>query len=159
MNDQRFRRPRWAIAIFAILAAGVVGVLAYNAGVAHGLAMGVASAANAAVEQGGRVAEAGGYHHPYGYYYGWHPWPFGFGFPLFPLFPLFGLFFFLFLFRFFLWGGPARRHWQGGGAGCGRADDVPRRFDDWHRRAHGRMNAEPPSSGPPAPNAPPASNV
>jgi hypothetical protein len=137
MDDQRLRRRNGAFVLVAILAAGLVGLLAYNAGVAHGVAMSaVAGAAGAAVEEGGRTAAA--YHHPYGYY-GWHPWGFGFGFPLFPLF---ALFFFVFACRVLFWGGPGRRHWHHHRDGC----DLPPRFDDWHRRAHERMKDEPPAS-------------
>ena len=103
-----YRRGRVLIGVLlAVLLAGVIGVAAYTAGVSHGLAL-----------QGH-----------------WHPWGFGFFFPL-----LFGFL----LLRLLFWGGPRRwRGYYGGGyygRGCygGGYGDVPPGFDEWHRRAHQR---------------------
>jgi hypothetical protein len=99
----------------AALGCVAVGIVAYDAGLTRG-------AAEAAAAAGTLPA----------YAYGWHrPWGFGFGFPL--------LFFFLFwlvLARAAFWGGPWRRrcYYRGG--------DVPPAFDDWHRRAHERMQSD-----------------
>lgn len=106
-----------AVVILALAAAAVIGVGAYNAGMAHGFAQ------NAhAVAPGAGVV-------PYGYYW---PRPWGFGF-----FPVFPLFFLLVLLFFVLRGGRGRGPWRGGW-GCGY-DGVPPAFDEWHRRAHGQQ--------------------
>ena len=64
-------------------------------------------------------------------YWAYRPWGWGFGFG--PVFFL--LFFWLVMFRIFAWGGFRRRGWYARGA-----YDIPRDFDDWHRRAHEAMN-------------------
>jgi hypothetical protein len=107
MSASRTRWLPWLVAL--ILAAGV-GMLAYDAGVAHGLA--------AHVPPAGAPAYAW---HPYGWYH-----PFGF------LFPLFFLFGFFLVVRLLLWGG-CRRAWHAGMSG-----GVPAAFEEWHRRAHER---------------------
>jgi hypothetical protein len=115
---------RWAIVLVVIVAAIVAASVGYQIGVSRGLALSgqLASApANLVV--------------PYGWY---RPWGFGFGF----LFPLFFFGFWFVVIRGLLWGGPWRRGWHQAGP-----YDVPSRFDEWHRRAHDRMNAE---STPPA---------
>jgi hypothetical protein len=109
-------RFRWGALVFALGAAAIVGVVSYNAGVAHGLAIGPALAnapAAAAVP-----------------YWAYRPWGWGFGFG--PVF--FVLFFWLVMFRIFAWGG-RRRGWYPRGP-----FDIPRDFDEWHRRAHEGMN-------------------
>ena len=108
----------WAVLLLALMAAAV-GVVSYNAGISHGLA--IAPAAGAA-PPAGAVA-------PYAYY---RPWGWGFG----PLF-LLGFWFLVFgLFRGLYWGGMYRR--------CGYG---PRwrmdAFDEWHRRAHEEMSKKP----------------
>jgi len=116
---------RWIVLVGALLLATVVGLWAYQAGVAHG------------IEQSGKIIvppAAGPYPYPYPYpYYGWHrPWGSGFLFV-----PLFFVFWFLVI-RGLFW----RRAWYGGGCG-------PRgSFDEWHRQAHARDAGEPP---PPTP--------
>ncbi len=114
-------RFRWLIGLLAIVLLAVVGVYAYNLGVAHGLA------------ESGRLAAAGGGLPPIA----WGPGPWGFGFWFFPFWPLLVILFLIVLLR-----GP---WWRGGrfGAGCG-GDGVPRAFDDWHRRAHAG-EAQPPA--------------
>jgi hypothetical protein len=124
------RRFRWGAVVAATLLAVVVGLTSYNAGVSHGLAVAPAAAALA---QGQAPAPAVPML-PYYYGYGYRPW--GWGFHVFP-FGLFGLLFFFLLLRFaFGWGW--RRRWYYGGP-----HGVPMAFDEWHRRAHERMTAEP----------------
>jgi hypothetical protein len=112
----------WRAVILPIVALGVlaaVGIGAYNAGMAHGLA-GAAATADPLVGpvQGAPV-------------YAWHGhWGPGF-FPIFPIF--FGLFFFVALTRVLTGGGP----WLRGGW-ARRDEGVPPMFDEWHRRAHER---------------------
>jgi hypothetical protein len=101
-----------AIAALVIAAAAAIGIGAYNAGVAQGIA-----------ESGRAVAAA-----PAGtpYVYMWpRPWGFGLGF-----FPFFFLLFLLFALRGLFWRGP----WRGGRGW--RHDGVPPAFEEWHRRAH-----------------------
>jgi hypothetical protein len=112
-------RSRWAAVSAAVLFAAIVGVVSYNAGVSHGLAV----AAPAAGAGPGTAV-------PYGWY---RPWGFGF-------FPFgFVLFWFL-LFRLVFWGGFHRRRWYYRGL-----HDAPPSFEEWHRRAHERMNGVPPA--------------
>jgi hypothetical protein len=98
--------------VVGLLVAIGVGVMAYNAGVAHGLA------------QSGPPAAAA-----YPYHWG-HPWGLGFGF-FFPV--LFGFL----LLRLIFWGGFGYRRWHRhyGWYGAGPYD-VPPAFEEWHRRAH-----------------------
>ena len=121
---------RWGAVVAAALLAVVVGVTSYNAGVSHGLAVAPAAAALAQGQTPAPTVPM----LPYYYGYGWYrPW--GGFFP----FGLFGLLFFFLLFRFALgWGWGWRRRWYYGGH-----QGVPLAFDEWHRRAHERMNAEP----------------
>ena len=113
---------RWIVVVGALLLAATVGLVAYQAGMAHG------------IEQSGKiVAPPSG---PYPYYgYGWHrPW--GFGFLFVPLF---------FAFWFFVVRGLFWRR-AGYGGGCGPYG----RFEEWHRQAHARGTGEaaaPPISG------------
>jgi hypothetical protein len=65
-----------------------------------------------------------------GAYYRFRPWGFGF-------FP-FGMLLFWFLIARLFLGGCGRRRWQRFGP-----YDGPSAFDDWHRRAHERMNNQP----------------
>jgi hypothetical protein len=113
------RRFRWAAFLSAILGAVIVGVVSYNAGVSHGLAI---SPALANVPAGTVV--------PYGWY---RPWGFGFGFG-----PFFLVLFWFLAFRMFFWGGFHRRRWC-----AGDQYGAPPAFEEWHRRAHERMNNQP----------------
>ncbi len=107
-------RFSWLIGLGAIALLAVVGVYAYNIGVAHGLA------------ESGRFAVAPGAGVPVG---PWWPRPWGFGF--FPFFPVFPLLFLLFAFVI------ARAlFWRGAWHGRGYCGGVPPAFDEWHRRAH-----------------------
>ena len=123
MNNRSLLR---ALAIAALLIAGAaaVGIGAYNAGVAQGIA------------EGGRAIAAPPAGAPYVYVW---PRPWGFGF--FPIFPIFFLLFFLFVVRGLLWRGPWRA-----GRGC-RYDGVPPAFDEWHRRVHGEQPMSAPTPG------------
>lgn len=103
---------RWIPFVVAVVLAAIVGVMAYNAGLAHGIA------------QSGKIAvpPAGPYPYPY---YGWHPWGGGFFFG--PI--LFFLFFFL-LIRGLFWGA-----WHRGGC-------RGHYLNEWHRHAHERFNEQ-----------------
>ena len=97
--------------IVTLVIAAIVGVGAYQLGVAQGLAT-----------TGTAVA-------PYGYY---HPFFFGgFGF----LFPLLFIFLIFFLLRGAFWGGWGRRY--GGGPGGGYWGDPKARLEEWHKEIHG----------------------
>jgi len=115
----------WAIAFAMLLLMLGAGAIAYNAGVTHGLAeSGKLGGQILATPPAGTVAV------PYAVpYYGWHrPW--GFGFLAIPLF-------------FIFWCVVARMiFWRGGypGRSCGGAWGPEGRFEDWHRRAHERMD-------------------
>lgn len=100
------------ITILAVVLAGLIGVGAYQAGVAQGLAT--------SGQVTGPVAAP--------YYY--HPGFFGFAF-LGILFPI--LFFFLIfgLVRAAFWGGPQMGRWRGG-----PWMDRRTMLEEWHRQAH-----------------------
>jgi hypothetical protein len=123
---------RWIVLVGAVFVLTMIGFVAYQAGVAHG------------IEQSGKIVvpPAGGpypYPYPYPYSYdgwGWHrPW--GFGFFYAPLVVVFLVVAGRSLSR--------RRAWYGGGCG-------PRgTFDEWHRQAHARDTAEAAEPPPPTP--------
>jgi hypothetical protein len=111
---------RWLVGLSVIALCALIGVYIYDLGVAHGLA------------EGARTAGLGGGDAPVlGW---WRAQHLGFGF--FPFFPfLFVLLWFVVL-RGFLWRGPwYGRGWYGRGWSHGRGE-VPRAFEEWHRRAH-----------------------
>jgi hypothetical protein len=109
------------VVLAAAILATLVGVLAYNAGVTHGLA------------QTGQAGGGPGAFGPYGPYGWYRPGGFGFFFP----FLFLGLWFLVL--RALFWGGPwGRYRCYGGGF-----HDLPPTFDEWHRRAHERMTKEP----------------
>jgi hypothetical protein len=112
-----------AIALLVMTAAAFVGVGAYNAGVARGIA------------ESGQAITAPAAGAPFVYVW---PRPWGFGF--FPFFPLFFLVLLFFVFRGLFWRGP----WRGGWA-CYGDRGVPPAFDEWHRRAHAEQ--PPPRTG------------
>ena len=60
------------------------------------------------------------------------PRPWGFGFGFFPFFPLFFVLFWVLVLRGLFW---QRARW---GRGYGH-HEVPRMFDEWHRRAHAQQ--------------------
>ena len=103
---------RWVPLLAAIVLAAVVGVMAYNAGIAHG------------IQQSGKIVVPPG-PVPYPYPYMWHPWGFGGFF----FAPLFFIFIWILIFRGLFW---HRRGWHRGRCGYG--------LDEWHRQAHERMS-------------------
>jgi len=114
----------FVLAIVLALGVAAVGIGAYQAGLAAGVAQG-----------GGTVVA------PYPAGYGWQPVGFGFG-----LFGFLGmLLFFILLFGIVRaivfggrgrgWGGPG--HWDRE-PGHGRWSSREQAFDDWHRRQHDR---------------------
>jgi len=107
-----------AVVVLAVL----VGAMAYNVGVSHGIAQSGKMQVVAAPAGGPAVAP---YAYSYPYYWGWHPWGFGFFFPFFFLFLIFGVL------RAIFW----RARWHAYG-GCRGYQD---RFDEWHRQSHERM--------------------
>jgi hypothetical protein len=114
-----------AIAALVLVGAAMIGIGAYNAGVAQGIA------------ESGRAIAAPQAGMPTVYVW---PRPWGFGF--FPFFPIFFLLFFFFIVRGLFWRGP----WRGdrGYYGCG---GIPPEFDEWHRRAHGERPTSQTSGG------------
>ena len=119
-----YRGIRWAAMFGMLLLSITVGILAYNAGLSHGLAQVAATTQT----QPALYPNA----------YGWHPF-WGFGFPVFPILMFF--FFWFFVSRLLCWGGPWRRRgWYGyGDGGDGGRYGAPPTFDEWHQRAHDRM--------------------
>lgn len=125
--DNRYLWRALAITAMVIAVAAAIGIGAYNAGVAQGIA-----------ESGRVIAPPAGAPNVYVWP---RPWGFGF-FPFFPIFPLLFLLFFFVVVRGLLWRGP----WRGGRAYY-RYDRVPPDFDEWHRRAHGERPASQPPGG------------
>jgi hypothetical protein len=110
------RRYSWLAIAGAAVFSIVVGMVAYNAGLSHGLAAGSGAGA---VPPGGVP-------------YGWHrPWGF------FPFGPFLFLFFWLFVFRMFAW-----RGYHGPWRDRGGPFETESQLDEWHRRAHEQMNAQ-----------------
>jgi hypothetical protein len=102
-----------------VLMSIALAVVAYNAGVSHGLTMGASG--------GGGAPAAAVY---YGRSWGWGFFPFG-------------ILLWVFVLRFFFWGCGPRRWYYRHGPWAGPYNDPgtgPGSFDDWHRRAHERMN-------------------
>jgi hypothetical protein len=133
MHDD-FGPRRWAVGLFAILAAVAIGTVAYQAGVSRGVALQPPVALTAPPVAGAPPAVQGAYPpYPYRFY---RRRPFGF------FGPFLFLLFVLFLLRVIFFFGWRRRRWQG------NSDYWPQRFDEWHRRAHERMRDA--SSPPPS---------
>jgi hypothetical protein len=123
--DKRLFRAL-AISVLVLGGAAAIGIGAYNAGVAQGIA------------ESGRLIAAPPAAAPYVYVW---PRPWGFGF--FPFFPLLFFFLFFFVVRGLLW----RGRWHGGWRY--RYEGVPPAFDEWHRRAHaGTPDPGPSDPGP-----------
>jgi len=125
--DRESRMRRWGIVALAVVAAIAIGATAYQAGVSHGIAMQPPVASTPAAPGGAQAVPPPPYpYYPYRYY---GPWRFGF------FGPLLTILLFVFLFRMLFWGfwGWRRRYWHFDPE-LGRA-----RFDEWHRRAHERM--------------------
>jgi hypothetical protein len=129
---------RWAVVVFALLAAVAIGAIAYQAGVAHGIAVQPPPAVAAPGAPGAPAVPA-----PYYAYRYYGPWRFGF------FGPLFGILFFFFILRFLFWGlcgfGWGWRRWRY----YDYPGDGPSRFDEWHRRAHERMRDDRAPAPPP----------
>ena len=123
-------RPLFAfIAILVI--GGLIAVGAYDAGLSQAVVQTAPAPGTVPVAY---------YPHPYGWGFGF--FPFGF------LFPLIGIFIFFGLLRALFWGGRGyygHRGWYGDG----QQHDVPSRFEDWHKRAHGDTTARNDQSAPP----------
>src|SRR5262245_2067695 len=113
MNNRQLVRAM-VFGVLFLTAAATIGIAAYNAGVAHGIA------------ESGRMIAAP----PVGTPVFIWPRPWGFGF--FPFFPLLFLFLFFSVVRGLLWRGPWHRRW------AYRYEGVPPMFEEWHRRAHSR---------------------
>jgi hypothetical protein len=126
MNNRSLWRAV-AIAALVIAGAAAIGIGAYNAGVAQGIA------------ESGRAVAAPPAGAPYAYVWP-RPWGFGF-FPFFPIFPFLFVVFLFFVLRGLLWRGPWRSGWA-----C-RYDGVPPAFNEWHRRAHGGQPSSTPTPG------------
>jgi hypothetical protein len=107
---------RLVVSVLMIAMVAGVSMYSYNVGVAHGIA------------ESGRILAAPGNGVPLVAVW---PRPWGFGFGFFPFFPLFFVLFWVLALRGLFW----RRAWWGRGYGYGH-HEVPRMFDEWHRRAH-----------------------
>ena len=133
-------RTAWRVLFAVVLVAGaaILGVTAYQAGLAQGIAQTGTAVAPGAVA-----------------YYGCHPFGFGFGF-----FGFLGTLLFIFLIfaliRALVFRGGPRGGWYGHGGGWrggpweSRGQDM---FDEWHRRSHDRTGGA--SEGTPAPGGTP----
>lgn len=124
MNNRRLFLAL-ATGMLLIAGAAAIGIGAYNAGVAQGIA------------ESGRAIVAPQAGTPYVYVW---PRPWGFGF--FPFFPLFFFVLFFFVLRGLLWRAPWRRGWDY------RYGGVPPAFEEWHRRAHAAQSASGQTSPP-----------
>ncbi len=142
------------LALALLAGAATIGVMAYQAGVARGLAEGgqfvLPGGEGVAPEAGVPVYPYyGSYHRPFGFGpFGWG-WGGGFGF-LGCLFPLILFFLFFSLLRGLFWW---RRPWGWGWGGHhgGHGQGAPPMFEEWHRQAHGQTT--PPSSEPSNPES------
>lgn len=114
--DKRLFRAL-AISVLVLAGASAIGIGAYNAGVAQGIA------------ESGRLIAAPPVATPYVYV-----WPRLWGFGFFPFFPLLFFFLFFFVVRGLLWRGRWHGGWRYG------YDGVPRAFEEWHNRAHARTS-------------------
>ena len=111
------------IALLVLAAATAIGVGAYNAGMAQGIA-----------ESGRALAAPPPAGVPYAYY-GWHrPWGHG----LFPIVQLFFIFFVFLAVRAVWWRGPWHRGGYGYGPGCGYGYGYPPPADRQPDEAHPR---------------------
>ena len=115
MNNRLLRAM--AIGALILVAAAAIGIGAYNAGVAQGIA-----------ESGRMIAPAVGTPDVYVW-----PRPWGFGF--FPFFPIFFFLVFFLVMRGLLWRGRWHDGWRY------RDGGVPPAFEEWHRRAHAAQSS------------------
>jgi hypothetical protein len=133
--DRESRMRRGVIVAVAVVAAIGIGGIAYQAGVSQGIAMQPPVASAPGAPGGTQVVPPPPYpYYPYGYY---RPWRFGF------FGPLLTIFLFVFLFRMLFWGSWGwRRRW------LYDPELGPSRLDEWHRRAHERMQGGGPTPSP-----------
>jgi hypothetical protein len=122
------------LTILVIVGAVGIGVSAYQAGVARGVAE---SARLVDPETGEPRGDGPFYPYYYGRPFGFRPFGFGFGF-LGLLFPIFFFFLLFWLLRGLFWRGP----WGWRGHRAGWPEDVPPMFEEWHRRAHGQSTEQ-----------------
>ncbi len=124
--------------IGALLLVGLVvagGYMAYQAGVAQGIAQAPEIAEAVQEAQPGPSIYGPGYGYPYRFGYPHYFNPFGgICFSIFFLFLFFGLLRFVFF--------PWRRGWGHHGHWGKWEGGVPPMFDEWHKRAHGEAPAE-----------------
>jgi hypothetical protein len=138
------RRIVLGILLVLLLAAVTVtvGGMAYNAGVARGLA-----------DSGKLVAPEGALPMMYGapFFYGGWGWGWGFGLAR-CLIPLLGFFFFFAILRVIFWRGrwgwrrgwgERGQHWKDFGP---EGQGTPPMFEEWHRRAHGQPETPAPGA-------------
>ena len=117
-------------AILIVVLGGAIAAGAYEAGLAQ-------SAQQIVVPATGGTAPAVAYYgRPYGWGFGF--FPFGF------LFPILGLFLFFALMRALIGGGRGYGH-----RGWYSQHGVPKRFEDWHKQAHGDTSVPTDRSAPP----------
>lgn len=124
-------------AILILVLGGAIAVGAYDAGLAQSAQQVLVPAT---VPAAGGAPAVAYYGHPYGWGFGF--FPFGF------LFPIFGIFIFFALLRALFWGGRGyygHRGWYGDG----HQHDVPSRFEEWHKQAHGETTARSDQTAPP----------
>lgn len=130
MNGRIVFRVLLGLLVVAVVAG--IGVYAYNAGVAQGLA---ANSEITAPGQAGAPFANPAYGGPYFYHRPFFGWGFG---PLGCLFPLLGIFLVFALLRGLFWRGPwgGGHGWKHFGHYGPGGKDVPPPFEEWHRRAH-----------------------
>ena len=122
MHEHNSVRRLAGLALALLVAVGI-GAVAYQSGVSHGLALQIPA---------GAAPAAPGAAAPFVYYPYWYrPWGFGF------FGPFVFILFWIFIARACFWGGRRRWYYMHGG---------PSGFDEWHRRAHQRMNNESPTT-------------
>ena len=110
----------WMAVLATLIFAGVVGVLAYQAGINQGAAQGGTTV----------ISAPAGAQPYYPYYPGYRPWGFG---------GLFLCFFLCVAFLSAIRGIFGRHEWRRDGCGS--------RMEEWHRRMHERMGDDAPAGG------------
>ncbi len=141
MNERIGLRIVSALVLIAVIAG--IGMFAYRAGMAQGLATNVSELPQFKDLPKDGVPPIYRYD-GYGYGYGmpFHGAHFGFGFGIFGfLFTLFLFFVALRAMRFLFWG-PRWGHHGGHGWGKPWEGSAPPMFDEWHKKAHGEQPEE-----------------